>query len=91
MCQTRRYKTLDAVYGESSPSISTVKHWSKLFRWGREYFEDDLCHKTVTMLENVALVEKVVLSDHRLKTKETALQTGLSKNSSIFILNDQVI
>jgi transposase len=34
-------KRLDAVYGESSPSYSTVKEWAKQFHSGRESTEDD--------------------------------------------------
>lgn len=47
---------LDVVYYDSSPSISTIKHKSKLIRWG-ENIENDL-HQgrsvSVTIPENVA-------------------------------------
>lgn len=58
---------------DSSPSILTVKHWSKVFRSRRESFKDNLCKGgsvTMTTPENVALVEQVVLSDSRLKSKK---------------------
>jgi hypothetical protein len=35
-------QSLDAVYGETSLSYSTVKEWAKQFRLGRETIEDDL-------------------------------------------------
>lgn len=34
-------KRLDGVYGNSSPSYSTVKHWATLFNLGQETLEDD--------------------------------------------------
>ena len=33
---------LDGVYGEASPSYSTVNEWAKQFRIGRESVEDEL-------------------------------------------------
>jgi transposase len=33
---------LDGIYGEASPSYSTVKEWAKQFRLGRESIEDEL-------------------------------------------------
>jgi transposase len=63
---------LDAVYGESSPSYSTVKQWAKQFHLGRESIEDDprqgrpaeaLTPKTT------ALVQEELLQDRRLKQK----------------------
>lgn len=86
-------KRLDAVYGNASPSFSTVKHWSKLFRWGRESLEDDPRAggpKTVTTNENASLVERVVMEDRRLKAKEIAAQTGISKTSVLRILHQQL-
>lgn len=35
---------LDRVYGETSPSYSTVQEWAALFKLGRETLEDELCH-----------------------------------------------
>lgn len=90
---TQIKERMDAVYGDSSPSFTTIKDWSKLFRWGRESLEDDPREGgpvTVTTGENVKLVEEVVLSDRRLKTKEIAAQTGISKTSVLRILHDHL-
>jgi hypothetical protein len=52
---------MDNVYGDSSPSFTTVKEWSKLFRLRRNSIEDD---------PREGRPAEVVLG--RLKTKEIA-------------------
>jgi hypothetical protein len=51
------------VYGDSSPSFTTVKEWSKLFRLGRNSIEDD---------PRQGRPAEVVLGDRCLRTKEIA-------------------
>jgi histone-lysine N-methyltransferase SETMAR len=84
---------LDAVYGESSPSYSTVKEWAKQFRLGRESTEDDphqgRAPEALTP-ETTALVQEEVLQDIRLKTKEISARCGLSKTMVLQILHDHL-
>lgn len=87
---TQIKERLTVVYGDSCPSYATIKNWSKLFRWGRESLEDDPREGgrvTVTTPENIQFVEDIVLSDSRLKTKEIAAQSGISKTSVLRILH----
>lgn len=61
------------MYGDSSLSISTGEHRSKLSRRGRKSFQDDLPQSgspTVITTENDALVIRMILSDRRLKSKK---------------------
>jgi hypothetical protein len=67
---------LGALYGESSPSQSTVKEWVKQFRLGRESTEGD--------------PRQEVLQDGRLKTKEISPRCGLSKTRVIRNLQDHL-
>jgi histone-lysine N-methyltransferase SETMAR len=90
---TQINERMRAVYGDSCPSFATIKHWSKLFRWGRESLEDDPRAggpTTVTTTENIEFVEQIVLSDRRLKAKEIAAQTGISKTSVLRILHEHL-
>lgn len=84
---------LDAVYGHSSPSYSTVKEWAKQFRLGRESIEDELRpgrpSEAITD-ENIKFLEKIVLEDRRVKTKELSAMTGLSKTTVLRILHEHL-
>jgi transposase len=84
---------LDAVYGGSSPSYSTVKEWAKQFRLGRESTEGD-CRQgrpaEALTPETIALVQEEVLQDRGLKTKEISARCGLSKTTVFRILHDHL-
>ncbi|XP_044264614.1 histone-lysine N-methyltransferase SETMAR-like [Tribolium madens] len=84
---------LDGVYGQSSPSYSVVKEWAKRFRIGQESLEDDARPgRPVEVIteDKVALVEKLVLSDRRLKVKEISEMTKVSDTSVRRILHDHL-
>jgi transposase len=80
--QTEIKQCLDAVYGESSPSYSTVKEWSKQCHLGRQSIEDDPRQGRPAEAhtpETIALVQEEVLQDRRLKAKEISARCGFSK------------
>ncbi|XP_044262805.1 protein GVQW3-like [Tribolium madens] len=84
---------LDGVYGQSSPSYSVVKEMAKRFRMGQESLEDDARPgRPVEVIteDKVALVEKLVLSDRRLKVKEISEMTKVSDTSVRRILHDHL-
>jgi histone-lysine N-methyltransferase SETMAR len=86
-------KRLAAVYGESSPSYSTVKEWAKQFNLEIESIEDDPHHgKPAEALtpETIALVQEEVLQDRRLKIKEISARCGLSKTMVFRIVHDHL-
>jgi len=63
---------LDAVYGDSSPSIATVKNWFNEFqRTG--------VPKTATTEDNVTKIRDLVLADCRFMIREIAETVGMSK------------
>ncbi|UYV82246.1 hypothetical protein LAZ67_21001454 [Cordylochernes scorpioides] len=90
---------LTKVYGNSDPSISTVKQWTAEFKRGRTSFEYDPREgrpKTATPLETIKKVHNIVLDDRRVKmdeiaeAKEATTQVGsffvqhLPRNPSLF-------
>ena len=84
---------LDGVYGESSPSYSTVKNWVKEFRFGRETIEDEGHEgRPVDMLtpETIAAIEEEVLNYRRLKIREIAVRLGLTKSAVHHCIHDHL-
>jgi len=67
---------LDGVYGEASPSYSTVKEWAKQFLALGESVEDEPCEGQpveVVTEENIRCIEEELLSDRQLKLKEISV------------------
>jgi len=66
---------LDVVYGDSSPSMATVKNWFNEFQRGRTSDFDETrpgASKTATTEDNVTKIHDLVLADRRLKMREIA-------------------
>ena len=64
---------LTSVYGQSSPSSSTIKRWVKEFQRGRESLEDDPRSgrpTTSTSPENIEKVHKLVIENRRISLYE---------------------
>ncbi|XP_014486574.1 PREDICTED: putative uncharacterized protein FLJ37770, partial [Dinoponera quadriceps] len=73
---------LTKVYGNSAPSISTVKKWAAEFKRGRTSLKDDPRKgrpKTATTPETIEKVHNIVLDDRRLKVCEIAEAVGISE------------
>ncbi|XP_014483275.1 PREDICTED: nucleolar protein 58-like isoform X2 [Dinoponera quadriceps] len=85
---------LDGVYGEASPSYSTVKEWAKQFRLGRESIKDDprkgLPVEVMTE-QNMSLVEEELLNDEQLKLREISAKLGLSKSTVFRIIHEKLL
>ena len=63
------------VYGDSSPSFSTVKKWAAEFKRGRTSLESDPLEgrpKSATTPEIIEQVHDMVLDDRRMKVREIA-------------------
>ena len=70
------------VYGDSSPSFSTIKKWAAKFKRGHTSLEDDThegCPKNATTPEIIEQVHDMVLDDWRMKVREIAETIGISK------------
>ena len=84
---------MDGVYGEASPSYSTVKEWAKQFRLGRESVEDEP-HEgrpvTVVTEENIRRTEEELLSDRRLTLKEISVRLEIPKTTVIQIIHEHL-
>jgi transposase len=68
------------LYGDSSPSFSTIKKWAAEFKRGRTSLEVDLCEgrpKSATTLEIIEQVHDMVLDDWRMKVREIAETIGI--------------
>jgi len=75
---------LDAVYGDSSPSMVTVKNWFNEFLRGRRSVFDEPrpgAPKTATTEDNVTKIHDLVLADRRLRIREIAETVGTSKTA----------
>ena len=75
---------LTSVYGQSSPSSSTIKRWVKEFQRGRESLEDDPRSgrpTTSTSPENIEKVHKLVIENRRISLYELEEATGISYGS----------
>jgi len=82
---------LDAVYGDSSPSMATVINWFNEFERGRTLVFDKPrpgAPKTDTTEDNVTKIHHFVLADRRLKIREIADTVGMSKDRVGHILHD---
>jgi len=63
---------LEGIYGEASPSYSTVKEWDKQFHLGRNSVEDEPPEGSpveVVTEENIRRIEEKLLSDRQLTLK----------------------
>ena len=84
---------LDSVYGDLSPSRTTVYHWFAEFRRGRtSVFEEERpgAPKIVTTEENVNKIHDIVLADRRVKVREIAEMTGVSVERVHNILHQEL-
>jgi transposase len=80
------------VYGDSSPSFSTIKKWAAEFKCGRISLEDDPRDgrpKSVTTPEIIEQVHDMVLDDWRMKVRENAETIGISKEGVGYILHEE--
>jgi transposase len=80
------------VYGDSSPSFSTIKKWAAKFKHGRTSLEDDPHEghpKSATPPEIIQQVHDMVLDDRRIKVRETAETLGISKERVGYILHEE--
>ncbi|XP_018375304.1 PREDICTED: histone-lysine N-methyltransferase SETMAR-like [Trachymyrmex cornetzi] len=86
-------KTLDAVYGNSSPSMTTVRYWFNEFKRGRlsVSYEERPGHPADVVTEEI--VEKVhdmILADRRTKVYEVTEAVGVSYGTAFNILHDNL-
>jgi histone-lysine N-methyltransferase SETMAR len=80
------------VYGDCSPSFSTIKKWGAEFKRGHTSLEDDPgegCPKSAT-LKITEQVHDMVLNNQWMKVHEIAETTGISKECVGYILHEQL-
>ena len=81
------------VYGDSSPSFSTIKKWDAEFKRGRTSLEDDPREgrsKSATAPEIIKQVHDMVSHDRRMKVREIAETIGISKERVGYILHEEL-
>jgi histone-lysine N-methyltransferase SETMAR len=81
------------VYGDSSPSFSTIMKWSTEFKRGRTSLEDDPREgrpKSTTPPEITEQVHDMLLYDWRMKVREISETIGISKESVGYILHEEL-
>jgi transposase len=82
------------VYGDSSPSFSTIMKWAAEFKRGRTSIEDDLREgrpKSAATPEIIKQVHDMVLDDRRMKVREIAETIGTSKERVGYILGTRAL
>jgi len=80
-------KRLDAVYGDSSPSMATVNNFFyRVSKWSHVGF--GWAPKMATTEDNVTKIHDLVLADRRLKIREIAENVGMSKDRVGHILHE---
>jgi len=81
------------VYGDSSPSFSTIKKWAAEFKRGRTSLEDDPREgrpNSATTPEIIEQVHDMLLDDRRMKMREIAETIGISKECVGYILHKEL-
>ena len=84
---------LNSVYGDFAPLFTTVKFWAAELKRGRKSLGDDERSgrsKTTTTDENIAKVHQMVLDGRRIKMREIAEVTNMSKERVRHILNQHL-
>jgi transposase len=79
------------VYGDTSPSFSTIKKWVAEFNRGRTGLEDDPREgrpKSATTPEIIEQVRDMLLGDWQIKVREIAETIGISKERVGYILHE---
>ncbi|KAG5329105.1 SETMR methyltransferase, partial [Acromyrmex heyeri] len=77
---------LDAVYANSSPSMTTVRYWFNEFKRGREERPGRLAD--VVTEEIIEKVHDMILADHRTKVHEVADVVSVSYGTVFNILHN---
>jgi transposase len=81
------------VYGDSSPSFSTIKKWAAEFKRGSTNLEDDPREgrpKSATTPEIIEQVRDMLLDDRRMKVRDIAETIGISKELVGYILHKEL-
>jgi histone-lysine N-methyltransferase SETMAR len=81
------------VYGDSSPSFSTIKKWAAEFKRGCTSLEDDPREgrpKSATTTEIIEQVYSMVLDDWRMKVLEIAETIGIAKECVGCVLHEEL-
>ncbi|GFU41928.1 histone-lysine N-methyltransferase SETMAR [Trichonephila clavipes] len=84
---------LDSVYGDSTPSFTSVKVWAAEFKRGRKSLGDDKRSgrlNTATTDETIAKVHQMGLDNRRIKVREIAEVMIMSKEHVCHILNQHL-
>jgi len=85
-------KRLDTMYGDSAPSMATVKNWFNEFQRGRTSVFDEPrpgTPKTATTEDKVTKIHDLVLADRRsARLRELAERVGISKDRVGHILHE---
>jgi transposase len=87
------YSKFVKVYGDSSPSFSTIKKWAAEFKRGRTSLEDDPREgrsKSATTPELIEQVHDMVLAERRMKLREISETVGISKEGVGYILYEEL-
>jgi histone-lysine N-methyltransferase SETMAR len=81
------------VYGDSSPSFSTIKKWAAKFKLGHTSLKNDPREghpKSATTPEIIEQVHDMLLDDWRMKVHEIVQTISISKERVEYILHEEL-
>lgn len=87
------FDRLHAAYGDIAPSYTTVKDWSRLFKFGRESLEDDPRSgrpNEATTDEMVRKLEDLIIENARMTKNQLAEALDISTGSVLHILHEKL-
>jgi transposase len=87
------YSKFIKVYVDSSASFSTIKKWAAEFKRGRTSLEDGPLEghpKSATTPEIIEQVHDMILDNQRIRVREIAETTGISKELVGYILHEEL-
>ncbi|GFX14080.1 hypothetical protein TNCV_612851 [Trichonephila clavipes] len=83
---------LDNCYPDSTPPLTMIKRWYAAFKCGHKDTNNDEAsgRPNSAVSENIKRVHKIILANRKLKLREVAKDSRISKSSVFTILHDHL-
>ena len=84
---------LNSIFGDETPSRTSVYWWSGEFNWGRSSLQDEFREgrpKSLVVPETINAVRQLILEDRYVTYREIETTLGISRTSIHSILHEQL-